>query len=448
MGTKLRDIVQIDITRETARITRVGFGTPLILGEHFHFEDRVRSYNDPADMLDDGFETTDPHYKAALALMAQALSPTLFKIGRKLADVNSNQTITFTGTASAGTWTVDLGAVTSGAINWDDDAAAVEIVLEAMANITSVTVTGTMATGFTIEFDGADAATDFDTFTAVDVSSLTGITAATVTVNQFGSAVETWTVALAAIIAADDDWYCLLITSNADQDIEDMADAIEATTSLKIFIADSAEADIIAAPLTDIVSVLKAKSLDRTAVMYHTLAGTEYPAAGWAGGQLPADPGSITWKFKEIKLVTFDSLTTNAVTIMLGKNANFYEQVAGSNRVMSNAVVVGGEYIDVIRGVDWLGQRMAERIFVVLINAPKVPFTNQGIGLIEAEVRAQLEEGVTKGVLRPNTLIINVPDISEVSVADKGNREFNDITFSAELAGAIHKVKVVGKVTL
>jgi hypothetical protein len=447
VGTKLKDIVQIDITRETARITRVGFGTPLILGEHFHFEDRVRSYNDPADMLDDGFELTDPHYLAALALMAQELSPTLFKIGRKLADVNEQQKITFTGTASAGTWTVTLDAVTSGAINWDDDAAALEIVLEAMANITSVTVTGTLAAGFTIEFDGADAATAFNTFT-VDVSSLTGVTAAAVEVLQEGSAVETWAAALAAIIVADDDWYCLLITDNTDQTIEDMADAIEALTSLKIFIADSAEADIIAAPLTDIVSVLKAKSLDRTAVIYHTQAGTEYPAAGWAGGQLPADPGSITWKFKEIKLVTFDVLTTNAVTIMLGKNANFYEQVAGLNIVTSNAVVVGGEYIDVIRGVDWLGQRMAERIFVVLANAPKVPFTNQGIGLIEAEVRAQLEEGVTKGVLRPDTLVINVPDISEVSVVDKANREFNDITFSAELAGAIHKVKVVGKVTL
>ena len=447
MGTKLKDIVQIDITRETARITRVGFGTPLILGEHFHFTDRVRSYNDPADMLDDGFLTTDPHYKAALTLMAQALSPTLFKIGRKLADVNARQTVTFTGTPSAGTWTLTLDAITSGDLAWDIDAAGLETALELMANITSVTVTGTMAAGFVIEFDGTDASTAFSTFT-VDVSSLTGVTAGTVTVNQAGSAVETWTVALAAIIAADDDWYCLLITSNADQDIEDMADAIEAETTLKIFIADSAEADIIAAPLTDIVSVLKAKSLDRTAVIYHTQAGTEFPAAGWAGGQLPSDPGSITWKFKEIKLVTFDALTTNAVTIMLGKNANFYEQVAGLNMVTSNAVVVGGEYIDVIRGVDWLGQRMAERIFVVLANAPKVPFTNQGIGLIEAEVRAQLEEAVTKGVLRPDTFVINVPDISEVSVADKGNREFNDITFSAELAGAIHKVKVVGKVTL
>jgi hypothetical protein len=35
MGTEIKDIVVVNITRETAKITRVGFGTPMIFGIHY-----------------------------------------------------------------------------------------------------------------------------------------------------------------------------------------------------------------------------------------------------------------------------------------------------------------------------------------------------------------------------------------------------------------------------
>ncbi|GAF85767.1 unnamed protein product, partial [marine sediment metagenome] len=209
----IRDFVQIDITKETAKITKTGFGTPLLLGPHSLFPNRARIYTDPADMLTDGFLTTDDLYKAALKTMSQELSPPSYKIGRKLDDVNSKATLAFTGTPSGGTWTLDVGIgdatpVTTGAITYvgDDDSTAIVTAIEALDGITEVAVTGAYSTGYIIEFEGVDAAADFRV-TAIDVSSLTDVTAATVTMTQYGSGVEAWDAALNAVIASDDDWY-------------------------------------------------------------------------------------------------------------------------------------------------------------------------------------------------------------------------------------------------
>ena len=447
MGKTISDIINVTITRESARVLQRGFGIPMIFGEHSHFEDKVREYDNPDDMLTDGFLVTDAHYLAAIALMAQRVSPSTFKVGRKLADVNEIQIITFTGTPSAGTFTITLDAVTSGAINWDDDAAAVETALELMANIASVSVTGDFAVGFTVEFDGADANTAFNTFT-IDVSSLTGVTASVSTVLQEGSAVESWTVGLAALRnvgnGGDDDWYGLGILSNADQDIEDISDAVEALSTPKLFVFASAEADIIATPTTDIISVLSAKNYDRTAAIYHTQAGTEYPEFAWMGLQLPKDPGSTTWANKTLVGITADEITTTADTNITNKNGNSYQEVGGVS-IMLDGRVVSGEWIDVIRGTDWLQARIEERVFSTLVNAEKIPFTDPGVGVIMADIEAQLQEGVEVNFLVAGSAVVTAPKVADISPANKTARTLPDVEFSAGLAGAIHKATIQGK---
>ncbi|HUX56707.1 MAG TPA: hypothetical protein VMV77_07025, partial [Bacteroidales bacterium] len=149
MGTQVSDVVEITISRETAKITRTGFGTPLLLGEDCRVYDRVTSYSTLPEMVTGGYATTDELYKMAAKLLAQEFSPPSFKVERKYADVNSKCTLAFTGTPSSGTWTLDVSiagatAVTSGSITYaaNDDAGTIKSVLEAMAGITAVTVTG------------------------------------------------------------------------------------------------------------------------------------------------------------------------------------------------------------------------------------------------------------------------------------------------------------------
>lgn len=451
-GTALTDIVNVTITRETAKVTQVGFGTPLILGETFRVYDRVLTYTDPADMLTDGFLTTDNLYIAALKLMGQALSPTQFKIGRKYADVNSKCTLAFTGTPTAGTWTLDVSidgatAVTSGNITYaaDDDTAVIKTALEAMAGITEVTVTGLYSTGYTIEFTGVDAAADFR-ISDPDISSLTGVTACVASMTQYGSATQTWVEALADIRVVDDDWYALIADTKTEANIEALAAVIETLT--KQYWARTEDATVPTSAVDDVGSNLQDADYDRTSLMYHGVDCDNYPEAAWVGGQLPNDPGSITWKFKPLAGITVDDLTTAKVTYLRAKNVNYHDTVAGINAVFGEGVVASGEYIDIIRGCDWLQARISEGIFSVLVNNKKIPFTIQGLAAFENIIRHWLGKGVDAGLLVEGTQIVNMPDLDDISAADKLIRYLNNITFSADLAGAVHKVAIAGKLAV
>jgi hypothetical protein len=166
------------------------------------------------------------------------------------------------------------------------------------------------------------------------------------------------------------------------------------------------------------------------------------------GDRFPSSPGSSTWMFKTLVGITVDSITSTQSTNIRNKNGNTYETVGGVN-ITREGKVASGEYIEVIRGVDWLESRMEERIYSRFVNLPKIPYTNAGIAIIEAEVRAQLQEAVVAGVIDGEQAItVTVPLISEISVNDRANRILPAITFEAKLAGAIHKATVRGTVTV
>ena len=80
MGTTINDIIVVNITRETAKLTRVGFGTPLVFGQHAKFDlnELARVYNNITAVGED-FLTTDEEYKAAAKLFGQTIEQKLLK---------------------------------------------------------------------------------------------------------------------------------------------------------------------------------------------------------------------------------------------------------------------------------------------------------------------------------------------------------------------------------
>lgn len=450
--SEIKKYITVDISRETARITQTGFGEALLFGPHYYFPDRVRAYSDPADMITDGFQTTDDLYIAALKHMGQTLSPPEFKVGRKLEDVTATASLVFTGTPSAGTWTLNVGIgaatpVTTANITYaaDDDTALIKAAIEALAGITEVTVTGLYSTGYTITFTGVDDNTDFRV-TAIDVSALTGVTAATVTMDQYGSAVETWDTGLNAILAADVDWYSLHATTKTKADILLLAAIIE--TQIKWYGVTTAEADVKNGVASNTLKELKALNYDRTWYEYSADAAN-FPEAAWSGGQLPKNPGSITWAFKPQTGITSDTLTTTEYNNIINDNGNLYETVGGQPMTFKG-VVVSGEYMDIIRGTDWLQTRMSEDLFLLLINQDKVPMTERGAGMVEGKIKYWLEraESTDVNLLVPGSSIINVPKITDLSTADKLARFLSGITFSGTYQGAVHKIGVSGKLSV
>ncbi|MFC3227332.1 DUF3383 family protein [Marinibaculum pumilum] len=256
---------------------------------------------------------------------------------------------------------------------------------------------------------------------------------------------ETWTEALQAIVDEDDEWYGLAIDSETAADILEVAAFVEPRT--KLYIARSADADILTAADDDVASDLVASAYARTALIYHSQAAAEYPDAAWLGKQLPTDPGSTTWMFKTLAGIPADSLTATQYNFALGKNVNIYTAVGGVN-ITQRGTVAEPEYIDVIRGVDWLTARITERVYTALVNQPKIPFTNAGIAIIETLLREQLDIAVERDVIAPEPpYTVTVPDVLDVDPIDRAQRILRDVNFSARLAGAIHEVIIRGTVT-
>lgn len=255
---------------------------------------------------------------------------------------------------------------------------------------------------------------------------------------------------LTAINNANSTWYALINTSRDVQTVKDTALWVE--TRIKLFGTASSNADIInvqaGTDTTSIAAFLNQGGYTRTFVMYHQDAAFDYPEAAWFGRVLPLVPGSETWKFKTLNTVSYSNLTTTQSNNALAKKANTYEFIGGVN-MTGNGTVAQGEYIDVIRGIDWLTARIQEFVFSVLVNNPKVPYTDAGVAVIQAEVMRALQLAVNNNFLSNDPLpLVTVPLVANVSPTDKANRILRNVKFTATIAGAIHAVRITGTVSV
>ena len=107
----------------------------------------------------------------------------------------------------------------------------------------------------------------------------------------------------------------------------------------------------------------------------------------------------------------------------------------------------GGEWIDVVRGLAWLEARLEERIFAALVNNPKIPYTDAGMTILVAEVKAQLQEAEDRGVL-DSGWAVTITAVADQATADRASRIVRGLDFTARLAGAVHTVNIAGTVSV
>jgi hypothetical protein len=255
---------------------------------------------------------------------------------------------------------------------------------------------------------------------------------------------------LAAILAADADWYGLLLDSQGAAEITATATWVEANK--KLFVWQSADtASLSSASTTDIFYTTKAAGFVRSAGVYYPGIGLSdgMIAAAWMGEELPKDAGASTWMWKSLASVTVYALTETQRSALEAKNGNHYLALDSSNNITGPGESASGEWLDVVRDLDWLTARLRERTLGVLLANDKVPFTDAGISAVVSAVRAQLTEAVGKTVLAADPkFTITAPKASEVSAANKRARRLPDVKWSATLAGAIHTVVITGLVSL
>lgn len=427
----LDQIVDVQITLGSKSVTRAGFGTPMVLGPNATFSELVRNYTNLPGVAED-FDPTDDEYIWAQRLFSQEKKPKQILIGKRGTQVAQIETLTPTVQDST-LYQVTIDGVAY-AFTSDVDATAQEIVAGLLALINADVTCKMTASGTTTLILTADNAGEPHTVVA-------STNLAIVHTTENSGVIED----IQAIQQINDDWYCLILCSRGDFDILQAASFIEAVR--KIFVAAS-EADAIkTAVTTDLGSVLKGKSYKRTALLW---SGDQEsgPDAAWAGRKLPTDPGSEQWRYANLSGITADRLSATEIANLDFKNINHYTTVGGVG-IVQKGRMVGGQWIDVTRFLDWFTARVQEGIYGLLVAVEKVPYTDGGVTSLEAIVRAKIEEGIrVGGISKEEGFTVTSQKVSDVDPADRQNRIFPDIEFEFRLAGAIGEVTVKGFVAV
>lgn len=435
----LADIVSVTITAQTTTPSRLGFGVPLIARAHSVFASVVRYFANLTEMTDAGFSATDPAVLIATAIFSQNPKPNKVGVGKRsnafsqsieIEVLNTTEGYEYDFDIVVGTTTTNVSYTNGAAETLTTIGTAIAALIDAISGVTAANVAGvitcdTDTDGDLVNYVGFD---EPDNFTLKDVTADPGLAAD-----------------LTAIETVDPDgWYALLLDSNSHAEIDVAATWIEART--KIFLTNTTDSECVdIAETTDVMSGLQAAAYARTAIIYSQAELLSWSGAAWAGNRLPSDPGSSTWSYKTLRGVTVDTaLTGGQASVIESKGGNHYTRVAGVN-ITRYGITASGEYIDITRFIDWLDARIKERIFGVLVNNEKIPYTDSGVDLMRAQVEAQLQQGITAGGLAADPKpTVTAPKVADIDTADKANRILPDIEFQATLAGAIHKLVISG----
>ncbi|HCW16543.1 MAG TPA: hypothetical protein DHL02_00975, partial [Achromobacter sp.] len=433
----------------TTAIKEQSFSDLLVLGAHALGVNRIMVVTEPGELLDLGIAPNDPLYIAVRDAFKQIPTVTRVFVGRRHVETSR---VTVTG-ASLSDYSIS--------VTWRDAAGDIQTA-QATATGGANSTPQTIATALVAAVADTSAPV-----TAVAVGAEVSITA-----NQAGQAVavaikgrmqleapastETPSAALNACMRESADWYGVALASRVEADVLDAAEWVESNE--RLFGVSSDQAGIIdAAVSSDIASKCQQKQYFRTHVWFHGQADSEALDAAVAANRFTFYPGGETWANTRLSGVTYDSLSEGQALAAHAKNANTFEQMRNF-AVTQNGKVAAGEWIDVIRGRDWLAEQVKINVASQLINANgKVPYTDVGIQILVNGIRQALLLGQSRGLVAPDEIdeagrkipgfVINVPRAASVSPNDKANRILRDLTFSARLAGAIHVAEIKGNLT-
>ncbi|MCJ7988955.1 DUF3383 domain-containing protein [Priestia sp. OVS21] len=238
----------------------------------------------------------------------------------------------------------------------------------------------------------------------------------------------------------DADWFFLLTADAALSQEIAVADYVEGK-KFKMYVAKTVDEAS--------RNGFKVKDYDYVINFYHPTAGEQADAAlvGEVGSQ---KVGSITWKFKTLKGITPIDVTADQLASIHEDGSIAYVTKAGVPQT-SEGITVSGEYIDVMHGKSWIKSNIENSIQKAFSSNPKVSFDARGIALIEGSVTTVLQQGFAEGIIaadEDNNPLYTVTTKSreEIPAAERAERVYNGLSFSFDLAGAIHEANIKGQI--
>lgn len=491
MPRAITRFVDVVITKDTPRVSAAGFGIPLCLTDSVLLSTTVRHKSfSSASAVGDFFGSSSEEYKAADAYFFQdpALEdqPDQLDFGRfadssiaallecgdsPLTTIASWQAITSGDLAI----TIDGGLVELKILNFsavtslDDVATVIDTALGANGdcyylggrfNINSAT-TGAASTITLLSTVAAGSVTDISGTGYLDGDTAKSPTVPGGAILSQGQIAEDVATAITAIENVNNDWYAMgaLKKFRDLTETEDMADEIESRRKMFLIATNDANT-LVAGSTSTFAYYVKNANYKRSGHVYHD-DSTLYPDFSWYGQELPKDLGSTNWAYKtfagiaegaEVEIPEV-SLTESQKDAALSVNTNIYTETLGAAHTFAGTMGGGrnidkdGEFIDIVRNIDFLQARVEEGIFSVLLEKDIIPYTNAGISIVETRVQSRLDQyGVKQNILVEGTVETSFPKRSDTSQSDRDDRLLPDSTFQAELTGGINKVILRGTV--
>lgn len=251
------------------------------------------------------------------------------------------------------------------------------------------------------------------------------------------------TTALNALITTENNWYRIALEDKTETVITAVSTWAEANK--KMFYTQFANTTF----TTDFTSK------KRSVLGYKE--GTERLDASMLGYAASRIPGSFTFKFKNLKNITADALSSSEIATIKNKNMNSYikkfEVLGIGDAQLDNGVTASGDFIDHIESMDWVEFRIQYEIAKLLVTSEKVPYTNAGIQTVVVAVTTALQDAFNNGIIGTNedntpAFVVNYKNLNDIPQADRAARKLTGITFSYVEAGAIHEVTINGAVVL
>lgn len=258
-------------------------------------------------------------------------------------------------------------------------------------------------------------------------------------------------------------WYGLGIAHSdalVDADVLSVATAIESASVSRILAVTTQDPEtLVTATTTDLASKLKAGSYGRTFCQYSS--SSKYAALSAFGRAFTVNFNgnntTITLKFKQEPIVTYETLTTAQAAALDAKDANVLVYYANDTAIIQQGVMSNGDFFDERHGLDWLQNYVQTNLFNLLYTSTtKIPQTEAGITRLLTNVEQSMDQAVSNGLVAAG--IWNGGPIGQVSPgdtltkgyyvyanplttqvqADREKRKAPLIQVACKLAGAVH----------
>lgn len=253
--------------------------------------------------------------------------------------------------------------------------------------------------------------------------------------------------AIETLRETDDDWYILLTDQGGDDYVKALAAWAESTepTEAELGAGEEDHRKLYFGQTNN----KELGVVNRRSVIIYNDQPTEYADAAYLGNVGPFYPRSVTWKFKRPQGITVPDLTLAEREALEEANINFIT-MEYKHEYVKNGVCADGEFIDVQMGADYIAKTMRENLYAIFMENAKVPYTDEGFAMVGAGVYQALNKAVDNEIIaldpesNKGVYTVVIPKRSAATDEEARARQMPDITWEAQLEGAVHSVKVKG----